>query len=246
MRADRAGKSFSRFVQAVAFPAFIIVILVVVWVFRSDLTTVFSSPERVQQWVREIGFAGPLVFVALQIVQVIVFVIPGEIVQIAGGYLFGITLGVVYSLIGITIGAAFNFYIARWLGIPFVEAVFPRRQVARFRAVAESPRAKIGLFLFFLIPGIPKDILCYVAGIAPITFRAFLAISVAGRLPALVGSNLIGDAAAAKQWNLAITIFALAVLLFLLGFAFRSQLHGLIERITGGSRSRHDDDEEEG
>ena len=228
----RLGALVSRGMNAFAFPLIIALILVLVLVYRQELTAVFATPQRVQDWVQNVGVFAPLAFIGVQIVQVIIFVIPGEVVQIAGGYLFGVTAGVLYSIIGITIGGTVNFFVARALGIPFVEALFSPSRLARFREVAESPRAKVGFFLFFLIPGIPKDILCYVAGIAPMSYPVFLGISVAGRLPALVGSNFIGDAAAAQQWHLALAILALSIVLFLLGIVFRGRLQAWIRRLS--------------
>lgn len=228
----RFGRTLSRFFSLVAFPAVIVGILLLVYLMRGDLMSVFSSPERVQAWVEEVGMAGPIVFVLVQFVQVVIFVIPGEVVQIAGGYLFGALFGVLYSIVGIAAGSMFNFFIARLLGVPFVEAVFPEKHVEQFRRVANSPKAKIGFFLFFLIPGIPKDILCYVAGISSMGPLAFFAISMSGRLPALVGSNIIGNAAASEQWPLAIGIFAGSVVLFGLGFFYRKRVQTAVERIT--------------
>jgi uncharacterized membrane protein YdjX (TVP38/TMEM64 family) len=228
----RFGHKLSRFFSAVAFPAVVLGILLAVFLLREDLTAIFSSPERVEAWIEQVGMAGAIAFVLVQFVQVVIFVIPGEVVQIAGGYLFGTVFGVLYSLIGISAGSLFNFFLARLLGVPFVEAVFPEKHVEQFRRVAESPKAKIGFFLFFLIPGIPKDILCYVAGVSPLGPVAFFVISMTGRLPALVGSNIIGEAASAQQWPLAIGIFAASVVLFGLGFFYRHRLQELVERVS--------------
>jgi len=232
-----SGSLLRRIFSAAGFPFLIAFILGAVWYFRQDLSLLFSSPQKVQAWVSSRGAAGPLVFMLLQFFQVVVFVVPGEVVQIAGGYLFGVWKGTLFSLVGIMAGSTFNFYVARLLGTPFVQTLFKPSQVEKFRTVAHSPRARVGFFLFFVIPGIPKDVLCYVAGISPMRFLVFFGISMAGRLPALVGSNFIGNAAAAQQWHTALYILAGAGVLFVLGLSFRERIHALIERVTG---SRHE------
>lgn len=77
------------------------------------------------------GIIGPLVFVGLQILQVIVWIIPGEVPQIAGGFLFGVPIGICLSLGGITVGSSISFLVSRILGVPFVRALFSEQQVQR-------------------------------------------------------------------------------------------------------------------
>lgn len=216
----------------IAFPVFIVTILAVAVIFREQLWELFSSPERVRNWVSDWGVKAPLIFIGLQILQVIVSVIPGEIPQIAGGYLFGVWPGVLYSLLGITLGSGFNYYLARILGRPFVRSILNKERLDKFENFAKSKKITAAFFLLFLLPGFPKDTLCYVAGITPMKFFSFLLISTAGRLPGIIGSAVMGDAAAEKRWLLAGFIFGIAILLFVIGFFFRERLRKLVERFS--------------
>ena len=114
---------------------------------------------------------------------------PGEVVQIAGGYAFGFWMGSLYSLIGITLGSIANFYAGRLLGRPFVESLFDRDKIDKVEIVTGSRKGAAGFFLLFVVPGIPKDVLCYVAGISKLGLLAFIAVSMAGRLPGILGSS---------------------------------------------------------
>ena len=219
-----------------AFPLLFVLLLVLTVVFWSDLWTLFSSPETLRQWIRGTGVIAPLVFVVVQAFQVVFFFIPGEIPQVAGGYMFGLWMGTLLSLLGISLGATFNFLIARLLGVPFVNILFSAEKVERTRRIAGSPKAKLSFFLFFLIPGIPKDILCYVAGLSVMKLPVFLIFSTLGRIPGIIGSALIGDAAADRRWILAGTIFFVAAVLFVFGFLFRERIQRLLEKI--GHRRR--------
>ena len=217
-------------ISYLGFPLLIVGILVLVVVFSRQLWAVFSTPEAVREWISQWGLIAPGIFVAAQIIQVLVFIIPGETVQIAGGYLFGYWLGLALTTSGIAIGSAANFYLARFLGTPFVAHYFKERQLKKFGRIANSPKAQVGFFLLFVIPGIPKDILCYVAGLSPMRFLYFLAVSMLGRLPGIIGSTLMGSAAAEKQWTLSITIFAVAFVLFIIGLLYKERIQRWIER----------------
>lgn len=221
-----------RIAAFVAFPLLFAAILAPVIIWRQEIWRLFSSAQRLREWVWGWGVWAPLVFIAVQALQVIVFVIPGEVPQIAGGYLFGAWLGTLLSVTGILIGSAASFFLARTLGKPFVEALFARDQIERIEALLESQSARIVFFLLFLIPGIPKDILCYVAGVSPMRFPFFAAASTLGRLPGIVGSAIIGSAAAASRWLLMGIIGGAAVVLFVLGLLLRPRIQARFERIS--------------
>jgi len=240
-----------RVLALVAFPALVAALAAAAIVYREPLWQLFHSAESLREWLSAEGGVAPLIFVGLQALQVVVFFIPGEIPQVVGGYLFGTWKGSLLSLAGITLGAGLNYFAARLLGLPFVYALFRRDSVDRIRTLAGSRRARLSFFLLFLIPGIPKDILCYVAGLSPLGLPTFLLYSTLGRIPGIVGSALIGDAAAGRRWLLAGGILITATVLFVLGFLFRERIQQLLERMgrrTGrsGSGSRRKADGENG
>ena len=219
-------------VTLVGVPLLLLATTVAIILLREPIWGIFSSPERIEAAVRSWGVWAPLAFMLVQFVQVVIFVIPGEIPQIAGGYLFGMFKGAIYSIGGILLGSTFNFLLARWLGIPFVRALFSDRQVRSFDRIAHSARAQIAFFLLFVIPGIPKDILCYVAGLSPLRFLAFIVISTLGRLPGIIGSAAMGSAAASKEWTLALILLGISAVLFVLGLLYRQRIHLFIERFA--------------
>ncbi len=227
----------------IGFPLLFVVIFAFAYIFREPLWRIFSSPEGLKDWISGKRLA-PLVFVLLQILQVVVFIIPGEVPQVAGGYLFGVWDGLLLSLIGIILGSSVSFYLARLLGVPFVKAIFKPEQVEKTERIVSSARSKLAFFLLFLIPGIPKDILCYVGGLSSIKFYQFLIISTFGRFPGIIGSVMMGDAAAGKRWLFAGVIFMVAVILFFLGFVFRERIELWLEKISSRSHPPGDNGDE--
>jgi uncharacterized membrane protein YdjX (TVP38/TMEM64 family) len=221
-----------------AFPVLIAALFVPVIVWHDAIWKLFTSTQRLHEWIASWGVWAPLVFMAIQAVQVIVFVIPGEIPQIAGGYIFGVWKGTLLSVAGILLGSAVSFLLARALGKPFVGALFPKAQVERIEKLLASRSARAVFFLLFLIPGIPKDILCYVAGLTPMHFSFFAAASTLGRLPGIVGSAVIGSAAASSRWVLTGIVAGIALVLFGAGFFLRPRIQSWIERVA--EKRQHD------
>jgi uncharacterized membrane protein YdjX (TVP38/TMEM64 family) len=221
-----------RIVALIAFPLLVAALVVPVVIWRQQIWNVFASVKNLRQWVEGWGPGAPFVFIGVQAIQVIVFVIPGEVAQIAGGFLFGGWMGILLSVVGIAIGSTIAFFASRLLGKPFVGALFAKESLERTEKMLSAPGAKIIFFLLFLIPGIPKDILCYVAGISPLRYRFFIAASMLARLPGLVGSTMIGRAAAANRWVLLGILSALSIVVFVLGLVFRPRIQSWIEKLA--------------
>lgn len=193
---------------------------------------VFHDPQAFRDWLTQWGAWSPAVFIALQALQVVVFAIPGEVTQIAAGWLFGFGLGSLLSVAGILVGSAIAFGLTRGLGVKFVHKIAGPETVAKFDGLMASPRFIGSLFLLFLIPGVPKDILCYVAGVSRLKFLPFLLISSVARLPGIFGSSLMGKAVFEKDWWLLGGVALAAMALFGLGWWFRETIFRWVERFA--------------
>ena len=234
MPADRRtpARTAHRVAALAAYPLLFAAMLAVILLYREQIWTIATRPEELRQWVGGFGATAPLVFVAVQALQIIVFVIPGEVPQIAGGYLFGIAGGLALTVAGSALGSGVAFLASRFLGVEFLHAILRDEQLDRLQRMASSPRATITFFLFFLIPGIPKDVLCYVAGLSRMRLSLFLVIATVGRLPGVVGSVVMGDAAAEQRWLFAGIVMAIALALFGTGLLFRARLLAFLERFA--------------
>ena len=227
------ARTAHRVAALAAYPLLFAAMLAVILLYREQIWTIATRPEELRQWMGGFGVTAPLVFMAVQALQIVVFVIPGEVPQIAGGYLFGIAGGLALTVAGSALGSAIAFLASRFLGIEFLRAILRGEQLERLQRMASSPRATITFFLFFLIPGIPKDVLCYVAGLSRLRLSLFLVIATVGRLPGIVGSVVMGDAAAEQRWLFAGIVMAIALVLFGTGVLFRARLLAFLERFAG-------------
>jgi uncharacterized membrane protein YdjX (TVP38/TMEM64 family) len=222
--------------KALAFPLLFIAIAITGFIYRTEIAGFFRNRDAVREWIRGQGALGPLVFMGLQILQVVVFVITGELTQTMGGFVFGFWGGTALSLTGIAIGSLFNFSVGRILGRPFVLAVLGGERLDRAEKVLANRKAEAGYFLLFLVPGIPKDILCYLAGMAEAPLAVFLAASMAARLPGIVGSTLIGMATFSGRLGLAFGLLIAATLVLIAGIVWRKPLEDFLARTLAKKR----------
>lgn len=139
--------------------------------------------------------------------QIIVAVIPGEPIEIASGYAFGWFFGAIYCLIGTLIGQMIVFLFAKKYGMDFVEIFVSKERLEKTAFLKDNEKIYMTIFFIFLIPGTPKDVISYAAGITSIKLVPFLLISGVGRIPSVVSSTIGGSYLGTKNYTMAIIVF---------------------------------------
>ena len=167
-----------------------------------------KEPERFRAWVDARGAWGRLAYVGMVIVQVLVALIPGEPFEIAAGYAFGALEGTVLCILASTAGSLLVFFLVRRFGVRLVEIFFSKEKLQSLRFLRASPRRDFLYLLIFMIPGTPKDLLCYFAGLTDIRFPVWLIICSLGRVPAIVTSTVGGSALSSRDYWSAALVFA--------------------------------------
>lgn len=189
------------------------------------------EPGKLKEWLDSFGWKSIPVFIALQMLQVVVAAIPGEFVQIAGGYVYGTFLGTLYSLIGIVTGSVLVFFVSRLLGYSLVRMFVSEKNLEKFEFMMNSSKSEMVMFMLFLIPGMPKDILTYIAGLTPVKpLRFFLIITIA-RFPALLASSYIGSNLQQQNYLAVIILSAAALVLFVAGILLKDKVIGKVQRM---------------
>ena len=161
------------------------------------------------------GFAFiPLIL--LQIIQIIICIIPGQPIQFASSYLYGVLGGFLISLVGAFIGTVITYYLAKFLGNDALHVIFGEEKVKSYVRKLNSSRAYVIIFLLYLIPGIPKDVTSYIAGISNIRLRPFIFLSILGRSPGVLESLLFGTFLAHRNYfGIAMLIIASIIILLI-------------------------------
>lgn len=188
----------------------------------------FRGKERLTEFITSFGFYAPLVFISVQILQVVLAPIPGELSGFIGGYVFGLGLGLTYSTIGLTLGSLFAFLLSRHLGMPFVSRFVGQETMWKFDRLMERQGALFS-FLFFLIPGLPKDSFCYLLGLSPMHLLTFFVISTLGRFPGTLLLTMQGQAIRSENYRGFFVVLGLVLIFIVLTVIYRDHIEGWLK-----------------
>lgn len=166
------------------------------------------DPEAFSQAVQAMGVKGKLVTLLLAALQVIAAVIPAGPLELAAGYAFGSAEGTLLVLAGCVSGGLAVFLLVRRLGLPFVRLFVSDRQLRSVRFLLNSPRWKLLMVLCYIIPGAPKDVIGYVAGLTDIRIWVWLLTISLGRIPGVLMTVLVGAKAGERNYLAAALLFA--------------------------------------
>lgn len=201
--------------------------------YGSAMLSLLRDLESFRAYVLSFGRAGVLVFMLFQMAHILIPFLPGELVQIGGGFLFGTFLGTIFMLIATTAGTILTFFIARFIGYPIVNIFVSREQMKKFAFLIKSPKVEVSLLLLFLLPGIPKDTLIYIVGLTPIKPVRFFCISILARTPGMIGCAYMGSHIMQRDYQSALIVAAISLLLLVLGLCFRRTVMKIAGSLKG-------------
>jgi len=197
--------------------------------FHYDLYRFFVSRKKIVHFLNSFGPLSVVIFIGLQIVQVLIAPIPGELNGFIGGYLYGPVLGTIYSTIGLTIGSWLAFLLARWLGMPFVEKIINPKVIQKYDYFMEHRGIPI-TFILFLIPGFPKDALSYIIGLSHMRMTTFLILCTSGRLLGTIMLSISGNYARNDQNAAMLAILGISALITLLAYYYHEEILKLVRK----------------
>jgi uncharacterized membrane protein YdjX (TVP38/TMEM64 family) len=239
VRYEAMRELIARYRWAIAAAAGTLAMGCVAWFVFSDdsgfqyLVRLYQDKRLLKQTLKEWGLLAPVFFIVLQAMQVVVSPIPGEATGFLGGYLFGVWGGFIYSTIGLTLGSVFAFAIGRWLGAHFVRNLVSKENWERMGFIVEAEGA-ILCFIIYLIPGLPKDIVCYLFGISPMPLWVFALVSGLGRMPGTWILSAQGAHTAHGQYIQAVLIGVIALAVALPLYYYRLRIVAWVHRRTDG------------
>ena len=197
----------------------VLVVILLLWVGERELSPLIEfleDREQVEVFLTGWGIWGPLLYVLILMIQVFTAIIPGQVLMIAAGYLYGFWGGVALNLVAILVASQIAFTFARRAGKPAIERFVPENIWERWGAIAQR-----GDFFFFVIsfwfPIIPSSATNYIAGLSHISGWLFFLASVLGRLPGIVLITLIGSHGLTLTWQQWIVAIPCAIFLIIGG-----------------------------
>ncbi len=200
-----------KILAALVIVVYILVMVAVGVLIGIPIVRFVSEPEQFRLWVDSHGIWGPVLYACFVFLQVVVALLPGEIFEIVGGYAFGTWQGTLLCLLGSILGSMVVFALVRKFGVKLVEVFFSLEKLKALHFLKKSPKRIFLFLIIFMIPGTPKDLLCYYAGLTDMKWKTFLLIASFGRIPAMITSTVGGDALGLQNYWFAIVIFAIAI-----------------------------------
>lgn len=226
---DKKGKknTLRTIVSIIKLAILVLVVLGIplyVYFYQRELIDNFRNLEAINEFLHQYQTASIFAYIGLQIMQIIISVLPGQALQFAAGYAYAFWLGYLYSIIGVALGTTITFYLARLLGKNAICVIFGEEKLNEFVGLLNSKRAYTIMFVVFLIPGIPKDILTYAAGISATRLKPFLLLSLVGRTPAMMGSIMMGSMFNKGSYTGLIILASIAVIACIIGILKRKKI----------------------
>jgi uncharacterized membrane protein YdjX (TVP38/TMEM64 family) len=191
--------------------------------YKTGLFGFFLNKEKIAAFLHSLGPLSFIGFIILQAAQVIISPIPGEVTGLIGGFFYGKFLGIILSTIGLTIGSLAAFSLSRYFGRPFADKFVKKETMERYDYLLHHKGAFL-VFLLFLIPGFPKDYLCYILGLGHLSTKEFLIISTLGRFMGTVLLTFGGDYIRHHQYYRFSILLGIAIVFVLLSMVYRDRI----------------------
>lgn len=211
--------------------AILVCVPLYIWFFHQDLIRQFSDIDEVRAFFDRHKTTSIFIYIGLQMTQIIISMIPGQALQFAAGLLYGFWAGFLISLIGAIAGTIVTYYLAQFLGKDALHVLFGKRHVEDYLNKINSKKGYILVFLIYLIPGVPKDLCSYAAGLSDMKLKAFLILSTVGRSPGMMGSLLIGKEIGEGNYITVFIIGIVAIIFFIFGIIYHSKLSNILDQI---------------
>jgi uncharacterized membrane protein YdjX (TVP38/TMEM64 family) len=222
----------------------ILIISLFVYLFiHYDVYGLFANEKALRAFIKSFHPYDAIVFILVQIVQVVAAPIPGEFTGFVGGYIYGPVLGTIYSTIGLTLGSWLAFILAHFFGEPLLEKVVKPEVFEKFDHFMEHQGILVSFFLF-LIPGLPKDYLCYIMGVSRMPVGTFLIVSAAGRLLGTIMLSITGSSVRDGHYFLLGCFVGAAIIIFVAVYFYQDKLLELLKKKSNKpdfKRRRKDD-----
>lgn len=227
-------------VSLCSFLLFVVILCLLTLFFTKRLAPYMGSSEELHAFLAAYGWKGRFILFGLQFLQVVVALIPGEVVELGAGYAYGALEGTLICLAGVAVSSSVIFLLTKKLGTPMVEAFIPREKIRQLRFINSEKKLKRLVFLLFLIPGTPKDILTYFVGLTDLRLLPFLSLTLVARIPSVLSSTICGQILGHNDYLTAAIVYAITGAVSILGYWLYTKILQRNRRTTTDSTSATD------
>ena len=200
-----------------AIAAFLLLSVALFFLIGRPMLRFAGNTAHFRAWVDANGVWGRLAFVGMMMAQIVIAFIPGEPLEIAAGYAFGVVEGTLLCMLGAMLGGIAVFLFVRRFGTRLVEVFFPLEKINELRFLKNRKQRDLLVGILFFIPGTPKDVITYCVGLTDMPLLTWLLITTFARIPSIVTSTIGGNAIGLKNYEFAVIVFAATLLISLIG-----------------------------
>lgn len=203
--------------------AVIIIALVCIFV-GIPLIKLAGRPQEFRDWVDSKGIWGPVIYVALVIFQILIAFIPGEPLEIVAGYVFGTFKGTLLCILAGSLGSIIVLLLVRKFGKALLEIYFDKEKIEKLKFLQSSQKKIVIFLILFIVPGTPKDLLCYYGGLTDIPMPLLIFICTVCRFPSIITSTIGGNALGTGEYGFAVIVFAVTAVISAVGIFIYNRL----------------------
>ena len=205
--------------------AIAVVVALLIWMMPWIISLKDEAGRKAfQDFIYSKGIWGVCILFAIQVLQVVIAIIPGEPIEVIAGLLYGTFWGYVICTLGMLVGTILIFYGVRWLGSSFINTLTDSKKFERFSFLHNEKKLETIVFLLFFIPGTPKDVLTYFMPLTRIRPISFFVIVTIARIPSIVSSTFAGESLGQGEWVQSIIIFLIIGAVGILGIWVNDRL----------------------
>lgn len=172
-------KTSRRLINILTIVCTVIIILLSIYWYKLGI---FTDQAKMKAYLANKQIIGPIVFILIQIIQVVIPIIPGGVSLLGGVIFFGPLWGFVYNYVGICVGSIILFFLARYYGRPFILHLVSEQTYEKYMKWTKNQK-KFNCFfaLCIVAPAAPDDVLCMIAGLTEMKFSTYLLIILLGK-----------------------------------------------------------------
>ena len=211
--------------------AIVFILLIFLTILGFDFLNKFDgNPEMLVEYLRSFGIFSAFVLLVFQVLQIFVAIIPGEIIEIVSGMIFPPFTACLICYVGLLFASSFIFFMMRKMGKSFYSVFVSSQKLHTLKFINTERKLKRTIFLLFLIPGTPKDLLTYFFALTPIKFGDFIVITFFARFPSIISSVVGGKFVGDKEYGKAILIFLITSLLGVVGLIVYDKIKNKLKK----------------
>jgi uncharacterized membrane protein YdjX (TVP38/TMEM64 family) len=201
------------------------IMAIICLIFYKPMMAIFKNPQALRLQLQSFGILGYVVLAMIMAFQVIFVFLPGEIIEIMAGFIYGPIGGLIVCMLGSAIGSILIYLFVKKLGTPFIDRLIGLEKIKQIHFLNDPQKRNILLFIVFFIPGTPKDILTYFIPLTDMKLSAFLFITTIARIPSIITSTIGGHAIGVENYVFSIIVFVITGIISLGGILFYKKIN---------------------